>query len=77
MDLLEREPFLRVLASEAASGRQGDGRLVLISGESGIGKTALVEAFQEAGGRGRGSRGLPAQIGLAPVGGCGEPATGC
>ncbi len=54
MDLLEREPFLRVLASEAASARQGDGRLVLISGESGIGKTALVEAFREADSRGRG-----------------------
>jgi DNA-binding CsgD family transcriptional regulator/tetratricopeptide (TPR) repeat protein len=47
VDLLEREPFLRVLAKEAASARQGDGRLVLISGESGIGKTALVEAFQD------------------------------
>jgi hypothetical protein len=35
VDLLEREPFLRVLASEAASARQGDGRLVLISGAAG------------------------------------------
>jgi DNA-binding CsgD family transcriptional regulator/tetratricopeptide (TPR) repeat protein len=56
VDLLERESFLRVLASEAASARQGDGRLVLISGESGIGKTALVEAFHEADGRDQGSR---------------------
>jgi predicted ATPase len=56
VDLLEREPFLRVLASEAASARQGDGRLVLISGESGIGKTALVEAFQDQGARGQGGR---------------------
>lgn len=51
MGLLEREPFLRMLASEAASARQGDGRLVLISGESGIGKTALVEAFRDRDGR--------------------------
>jgi DNA-binding CsgD family transcriptional regulator/tetratricopeptide (TPR) repeat protein len=51
MDLLEREPFLRTLASEAASARQGDGRLVLISGESGIGKTTLVEAFHDADGQ--------------------------
>ena len=77
MDLLEREPFLRVLASEAASARQGDGRLVLISGESGIGKTALVEAFHEADGRDRGGQRLASPIWLAPAGGCGEPATGC
>jgi DNA-binding CsgD family transcriptional regulator/tetratricopeptide (TPR) repeat protein len=55
VDLLEREPFLRALAEEAASARQGLGRLVLISGESGIGKTALVEAFHDAAGRGQAS----------------------
>ena len=77
MDLLEREPFLRVLASEAASARQGDGRLVLISGESGIGKTALVEAFPtQTAGTGPALI-WPAQIWLARTGGCGEPATGC
>ncbi|HEY2281279.1 MAG TPA: LuxR C-terminal-related transcriptional regulator [Streptosporangiaceae bacterium] len=56
MELLEREPFLSALAGAAASARQGDGQLVLISGESGIGKTALVEAFHEADGRDRASR---------------------
>ena len=47
MELLERTAFLQTLAEYAAEARQGDGRLVLVSGESGIGKTALVEAFQQ------------------------------
>src|SRR5579871_3278578 len=46
MELLERSPFLDALAGYAAEARGGSGRLVLVSGESGIGKTALVEAFQ-------------------------------
>jgi DNA-binding CsgD family transcriptional regulator/tetratricopeptide (TPR) repeat protein len=46
MELLERSSFLDALTSYAAEARHGSGRLVLISGESGIGKTALVEAFQ-------------------------------
>ena len=46
MELLERSSFLGVLAGYAAEARLGSGRLVLVSGESGIGKTALVEAFQ-------------------------------
>ena len=45
MELLERALFLDALAGYAAEARQGSGRLVLVSGESGIGKTALVEAF--------------------------------
>ncbi len=47
MDLLERTSFLQTLAEYAGEARQGDGRLVLVSGESGIGKTALVETFQQ------------------------------
>jgi predicted ATPase len=46
MELLEREPFLRTLGEYAGEARQGEGRLVLVSGESGMGKTALLEAFQ-------------------------------
>ncbi len=46
MELLERSSFLDTLAGYAAEARQGSGRLVLVSGESGIGKTALAEAFQ-------------------------------
>jgi predicted ATPase len=47
MDLLERTSFLHTLAEYAGAAKQGDGRLVLVSGESGIGKTALVETFQQ------------------------------
>src|SRR5215470_10820395 len=46
MELLERESFLDALAEYAREARQGDGRLVLVSGESGIGKTALLEEFE-------------------------------
>ncbi|MFG1959455.1 ATP-binding protein [Nonomuraea sp. NPDC049028] len=47
MRLLEREPSLAALAEYAAEARQGAGRLVLVSGEAGVGKSALVERFQE------------------------------
>ncbi len=46
MRLLERSSFLRTLAEYATEASHGDGRLVLVSGESGMGKTALLEAFQ-------------------------------
>jgi predicted ATPase len=55
MDLLERTSFLHTLAEYAGAAKQGDGRLVLVSGESGIGKTALVETFQQ---QARGARWL-------------------
>jgi hypothetical protein len=41
MELLERTSLLDELGEFAAAARQGDGRLVLVSAESGIGKTAL------------------------------------
>lgn len=47
MELLERTAFLKTLAEYAAEARQGNGRLVLVSGESGMGKTVLLEAFQQ------------------------------
>src|SRR5581483_8909592 len=47
MELLERAEFLQTLAQYAGDAARRDGRLVLLAGESGIGKTALVEAFQQ------------------------------
>jgi DNA-binding CsgD family transcriptional regulator len=46
MELLERASFLQTLGEYADQARRGDGRLVLVSGESGMGKTVLLEAFQ-------------------------------
>lgn len=44
--LLEREPSLASLAAHAQEARRGHGRLVLVAGEAGVGKSALVEQFQ-------------------------------
>jgi DNA-binding CsgD family transcriptional regulator len=44
--LLERAPFLASLAQDADGARAGDGRLVLLSGEAGVGKTALLEQLE-------------------------------
>jgi DNA-binding CsgD family transcriptional regulator/tetratricopeptide (TPR) repeat protein len=43
MVLLERESHLAALRDYAEEAVQGEGRLVLVSGEAGIGKSALVE----------------------------------
>jgi DNA-binding CsgD family transcriptional regulator/tetratricopeptide (TPR) repeat protein len=45
--LLERAASLASLATFANEARRGDGRLVLISGEAGVGKSALVERFRQ------------------------------
>src|SRR5215472_11569418 len=47
MELLERESPLARLAEWAAEARRGDGRLVVVGGEAGVGKTALLERFQQ------------------------------
>ncbi|WP_433370175.1 ATP-binding protein [Actinoplanes sp. CA-142083] len=47
MPLLERDAALASLAEYAAQARAGDGRLVLVPGEAGIGKSSLVEALAE------------------------------
>ena len=46
--LLEREVFLAALDDYAADADSGNGRLVVVSGEPGIGKTSLVDAFRES-----------------------------
>jgi len=46
VQLLERGASLAALAGYAREARQGDGRLVLVAGEAGIGKSALVEQLQ-------------------------------
>jgi DNA-binding CsgD family transcriptional regulator/tetratricopeptide (TPR) repeat protein len=46
MQLLERESSLAALAGYAREARRGEGRLVLVAGEAGAGKSALVEQFQ-------------------------------
>jgi predicted ATPase/DNA-binding CsgD family transcriptional regulator len=45
MDLLEREHYFDQLSALLHTATTGNGRTVLISGEAGIGKTALVEQF--------------------------------
>jgi DNA-binding CsgD family transcriptional regulator len=44
-ELLEREEAIGTLEDALASTRGGEGRLVLVSGDAGVGKTALVRAF--------------------------------
>jgi tetratricopeptide (TPR) repeat protein len=45
MQLLERESALDALGGWFAEARAGRGRLVLVGGEAGVGKTALVDEF--------------------------------
>lgn len=45
VDLLERDDFLGLLESCLADAARGAGRLVLVAGEAGIGKTSVARAF--------------------------------
>ena len=45
MALLERDAQLAALESALNEARAGQGRVVLVSGEAGIGKTSLVQRF--------------------------------
>lgn len=48
VDLIERQGILADLLGEADSASRGNGRLVTLAGEAGIGKTSLVRAVVEA-----------------------------
>src|SRR3954469_8816650 len=45
MELLEREQHLAQLEEHLCQAATGQGRLVLVGGEAGVGKTALVDEF--------------------------------
>jgi DNA-binding CsgD family transcriptional regulator/tetratricopeptide (TPR) repeat protein len=47
VELLEREAFLSALGEYADEAARGNGRFVVVTGEAGIGKTSLVDAFRE------------------------------
>ncbi|MGH9179436.1 MAG: ATP-binding protein [Acidimicrobiales bacterium] len=47
MDLLERSEFISCLDGEVAAARAGEGRVITVAGEAGIGKTALVTHVAE------------------------------
>jgi DNA-binding CsgD family transcriptional regulator/tetratricopeptide (TPR) repeat protein len=47
MELIERGSYLAALGEHLGSATAGHGRLVLVGGEAGVGKTSLVRAFTE------------------------------
>ena len=50
-NLLEREDLLAALSGALSEVRAGNGRMLLVAGEPGVGKTALVRTFGERAGR--------------------------
>jgi predicted ATPase len=50
VQLMEREIALACLAEYAEDAGRSEGRLVLVAGEPGVGKTALLERFEQENG---------------------------
>jgi predicted ATPase len=50
--LIERESSLQSLQAVAHACREGQGRIVILSGEAGIGKTSLLREFERTAGAG-------------------------
>jgi predicted ATPase len=48
MELLERDGVLATLSDHLASASRGQGRLALVRGEAGVGKTAVLKVFLDA-----------------------------
>jgi AAA ATPase domain len=65
MELLERQATLADLARLARQGGDGQGGIVLLCGEAGVGKTALLERLQRdlPGPHQRGDRGAALHLG--------------
>ena len=64
MELLERDAPLDCLTAALASATTGVGRVALVSGGAGLGKTSLVRAFLDGLNRtDRFNRGVPALVG--------------
>jgi DNA-binding CsgD family transcriptional regulator/tetratricopeptide (TPR) repeat protein len=79
MELLEREAALDCLAAALASARGGSGRVTLVSGDAGLGKTSVVRVFLD-----RLGRAVPALVGACddlstprPLGPVHDIARGC
>ena len=67
--LLERDSSLASLREYAEDARRGAGRLVLVAGEAGVGKTALLECLEEQlTGRGLGVGRMRRPVDATPVG---------
>jgi DNA-binding CsgD family transcriptional regulator/tetratricopeptide (TPR) repeat protein len=53
MELIERGAYLAALGEHLSTATAGHGRLVLVGGEAGVGKTSLVRAFADEAGQAR------------------------
>lgn len=45
MELIERDDFLALLQAQFNNVESGEGHCIFVSGEAGIGKTAMIKSF--------------------------------